>query len=111
MPGDAVELRPYAASDLDWLSGASAQVGGLRVVSRGVLHALPELPGHVAWRGAQRVGFVFHHLDGGECELVAIGAESRRGGVDRARRLEPQISQVGEFGIPIRHELGLEKVL
>ena len=159
--GPALDVRPYAAADLDWLAEASAEVGGLRVVSRGVLHVLPELPGFVAWRGGDRLGFVFHHVENAEAELVAIGASARhagvgtallaaceravhaagarrlwlittndnldalrfyqrrgfelvavhRGAVDRARELKPQISAVGDFGIPIRDEIELEKWL
>jgi ribosomal protein S18 acetylase RimI-like enzyme len=67
-------IRALGPGDHAWLADASPPVGGMQVVSRGVLHTLAELPGLVAERRGARVGFASYRIEGDACELVAIRA-------------------------------------
>jgi ribosomal protein S18 acetylase RimI-like enzyme len=90
-------LRPLEPGDAAWLKQGSAPIGGLEVVSRGVLHRLPDLPGLVAEAGGERVGFACYRPEGGACELVAIRALRERRGVGSAlvRAVEAAAARAG----------------
>ena len=157
-----VSLRPIEDADRPWLAADLEEWGMRRLVSRGRLtEDASVLPGFLAERDGERVGFVLLRQEGDELEVVAIrsseqwagigtpllGAaeeEARRLGcrrawlittndnldairfyqrrgwdlaalhrhaLDESRRLKPQIGDVGEYGIPLRHELELERLL
>jgi ribosomal protein S18 acetylase RimI-like enzyme len=80
----APTIRALSADDGAWLAEASEPLGGLEVVSRGTLHALTALPGVVALRGGERVGFACYRVSGPEAELVAIRAVAEGAGVGTA---------------------------
>lgn len=86
MSQKVVAIRPVEDSDRSWLRGARA-VGGDR-------HSL------VAGRGGRGLP---SRLPGG-WELVAL----HRDAVTAWRALKPEIPDVGDYGLPIRHELEFE---
>lgn len=43
-----------------------------RIVSRGVLHAVDDLPGFLAEEAGQPVGLLLYHMGSGECEVVVL---------------------------------------
>jgi GNAT superfamily N-acetyltransferase len=69
---------------------------------------------------AQRLGCVRAWLVTTNDDLDAIRFYQRRGwelaalhrdALDESRRLKPEISEVGEYGIPMRHELEFELLI
>jgi hypothetical protein len=65
------------------------------------------------------VGLLTYAITGDTLEVVTIAAfdrvrgfrltELRPGAVDRARETKPAIPELGEYGIPLRDELDLER--
>jgi GNAT superfamily N-acetyltransferase len=157
-----VSVRPVEDSDRDWLRETLAQLGQLRIVSRGRLSEDTEkLPGFLAERGGVKAGYALVRIENDELEVVALEALTRREGIGTAllaaaadearrarcargwlittndnldavrfyqrrgwdfvalhrdavtagRRLKPEIPMVGDYGLPIRHELEFELLL
>ncbi len=109
------------------------EFGGPFQARRGELIDVLALPGFVAERNGQLIGLVTYRRENNECELAFIAALERHQGIGTAlfetlreavadceriwlvttvnesrRRLKPQISTVGDFGIAVRDELELE---
>ncbi len=74
-----------------------ALVSRLRVEGVSVLRVITTNDNLDALRFYQRRGF----------RITAV----RPGAVDEARRVKPSISEIGEYGIPIRDEIELERLL
>jgi hypothetical protein len=109
-----VAIRPYRESDRPWAESLLDEFGGPLQARRGELIDVLALPGFTAERDGRPVGLLTYGRANGECELAFIAALERHGigspgAVDETReRLKPQISTVGDFGIPIRDEIELE---
>jgi ribosomal protein S18 acetylase RimI-like enzyme len=158
-----IDIRPIADGDRPWIERAMRdEWGSEAVVSRGRLTEQPSaLPGFVAERGGNRLGFVSLRDDGDEMEVLvlmcvvkyegagtallraaeeeavrrgsrrlwlittndnldAIRFYQRRGwelvalhrdALAESRRLKPDIAEIGDFGISLRHELEFEAPL
>jgi GNAT superfamily N-acetyltransferase len=162
VPPQLVSVRPVEDPDRDWLRETLAQLGQLRILSRGRLtENVARLQGFVAEREGAKVGYALTRIVGDELEVVALQAlnqwegigtalldaaadEARQAGCARAwlittndnldavrfyqrrgwdlialhrgavtagRHLKPEISEVGDYGLPIRHELEFELLL
>ncbi len=74
-----------------------ALISRLRVEGVSVLRVITTNDNLDALRFYQRRGF----------RITAV----RPGAVDEARRVKPSISEIGEYGIPIRDEIELERLL
>jgi len=84
--GDAdLTFRPLTLYTVRWVERLVAEhFGSPRVVSRGVLHQVRDLPGLIAVRAGEQVGLVQYHITHAELEIVTLIARSRRTGVGRA---------------------------
>jgi ribosomal protein S18 acetylase RimI-like enzyme len=76
-----VEVRPLTADDRQWVAPLAMRLWGSdRVVSRGRVWVLADLPGFAAFDGEQVVGLLTYRLEAGEMELVSIDSlEEGRG--------------------------------
>jgi ribosomal protein S18 acetylase RimI-like enzyme len=77
-------VRLIGPEDADWLRVAARSLGGVEVVGRRTVLSLLEIPGFVAVRDGERVGFACYRTVGGDCQLVAIRATRRGAGVGSA---------------------------
>ena len=79
-----IAIRRLVETDLDYISGGLVDhFGATQVVSRGKVHECLGLEGYVAWQGSERVGFVQHHIEGAEMEVVAIVSDKTGRGIGR----------------------------
>ena len=75
-----VEIRCLAAPDREWANALLRESwGGTLMVSRGQVHDLATLPGHLALAGDERVGLATYRIAGGECEVTSL--DSLREGI------------------------------
>lgn len=80
-----MRIRTRRANDRSWVESLlSEHFGSARLVSRGVLHDEPSLPGLVAERDGVPVGLVLYRIEPHECEVVVLIASVRREGIGRA---------------------------
>ena len=86
MSDRTITVRPVRESDREWLTDAVAEAWGSdRVVSRGrLIEHLSRLPGFVAERAGDLVGFAFLRLEGDELEVIALRSLEERQGVGTA---------------------------
>ncbi len=75
-------IRPVRDDELADLAVALSRTwGSSRIVSRGVVHDIEDLPCLLAVDGERRLGVAAYRLAGGECELVLLEAFERGAGV------------------------------
>lgn len=90
----AVNFRPLASADLDWVADTvSDYFGSPRVVSKGVLHDALGLRRLIAEQGSQPVGLLQYRIQGRECEVVILISVLQRRGI--ARRLIEAVIELG----------------
>ena len=83
-------FRPLTLYTVQWVEQLVAQqFGSPRVVSRGVLRQVRDLPGLLAVRDARQVGLVQYHIahskiGEADFEIVTLIARERRTGIGRA---------------------------
>jgi GNAT superfamily N-acetyltransferase len=65
-----------------------------KMVSRGVVHHLDELPGFAAIEGEKIVGIVTYHIEQGRCEIVSLDSFQENKGV--GSQLIEQVVQAAE---------------
>ena len=93
----AVAVRAIEPSDLEWVQAFCLKYSGaLRVVSRGILHQLDELPGFLGSLHGTPAALLTYHITTGGLEVVTLDAAQRDQGLgtslleaarDRAREL------------------------
>jgi GNAT superfamily N-acetyltransferase len=89
------ELRP---SDIPWAEDTvSEYFGSPRIVSRGVLHYVRDLPGFLAEEGSAPIGLVQYKLSAGQCEVVVLISTVQGQGIGRAllKRVTDQACEAG----------------
>lgn len=162
LQGKRARIRPVTPADRPWVNEAVEEhFGSTRIVSRGVVHDGPGLPGLVAVRDAVPCGLLLYAIRELEWEVVALISLVRRtgvatalvgalerlardagcrrlwlittndnrpaiefytgrgwclkavheGAVAEARRVKPEIPDLGHDGVPIRDELEFELLL
>jgi len=68
-----IKVRPLRESDRDWVSREMRKLWHSEIViSRGRVHHARDLPGYVAERQGQEVGFALYEINDDVCELVVI---------------------------------------
>lgn len=153
-----ITVRDKVADDNDWLYEViEDNWGSTKIVTRGRVHQVDQIPGLVAEKDGERVGLITYQIYGKECELITMNALEKGVGIgtlllDRlreiakendcrgiwlittndnvdamrfyqkkgfffvdvhrdaavtARRLKPEIPEIGLYGIPIRDEIEL----
>ena len=66
-------IRDASKSDHSWIENFyKERWGSNRVVSRGVMHDVPQLPGLIAWRRGGRVGLLTYQIVEKEFEIVTL---------------------------------------
>lgn len=68
-----VSIRPIIETDRHWvIDFYRRRWGSDRVVSRGVVHEIANLPGYIAWKGSQRVGSLTYAVSDRGIEIVTV---------------------------------------
>jgi GNAT superfamily N-acetyltransferase len=85
MTESAIDIRPLAPDDRNWAHALwTERWGSSRMVSRGVLFSLTDLPALVAWRGDVRAGVATYHIHDDDCELTSLDSVLEGVGVGTA---------------------------
>ncbi len=88
MPGDTaptIHVLPLAEADRPWANALlTERWGSTRMVTRGVVHDLTQLPGLIAWHGAERVGLLLYRPAGEAWEIVSLDSVLEGQGVGTA---------------------------
>jgi ribosomal protein S18 acetylase RimI-like enzyme len=80
-----IEVRQIEASNREWVGEfALAHIHSLRVVSRGVLHQVLELPGLIAWLDGVPTALLTFHVVAQDFEVVTLHAAQKRRGLGSA---------------------------
>ncbi len=80
-----ITIRDAAASDRDWIEDfIKKRWGSNRVVSAGVMHDVPQLPGFIAWRSGARVGLLTYQTVEKEFEIVTLDSVEEKVGIGSA---------------------------
>lgn len=80
-----LDIRPISPADRAWIGTIYEQRwGSNRVVSRGKLYTVSELPGFIAWSEAERVGLLTYHIAAEELEIVTLDSFEPQQGVGTA---------------------------
>jgi ribosomal protein S18 acetylase RimI-like enzyme len=77
-------VRMLGPEDAEWLRVAARPLGGVEVIGRRTVLSLLEIPGFVALRDGERVGFACYRTIEAETQLVGIRATRRGRGVGSA---------------------------
>lgn len=84
MAADSISTRPLTLYALQWVEQVvSEQFASPRVVSRGILHKVRDLPGLIAVRNGQQVGLLQYRIEDRELEVVILISLAPRTGVGR----------------------------
>ena len=68
-----VTIRSISPADINWISDFyKNRWNSTRVVSKGVLHEVPNLPGLIALKSGLRVGLLTSHIKDREFEIVTL---------------------------------------
>lgn len=85
MTQSAIEIRPLGPDDRAWAAALWAERwGSSRMVSRGTLFDLNDLPALVGWRGDARAGIATYHIRDDSCELTSLDSVIEGVGVGTA---------------------------
>jgi hypothetical protein len=111
-----VRVRAREAADLQAVERFLSGRDSLRVARLGRLERTLDHPALVAeGEGGEMAGVLTYVPGEAEAEILTLHAARQWGGagaVDRARtQLKPEIPPEGEYGIPLRDELVLEKAI
>ena len=84
-----ITIRDAAASDRGWKEDfIKKRWGSNRVVSSGVMHDVPQLPGFIAWRSGVRVGLLTYQTIEKEFEIVTLDSVEEKVGIGSAMILK-----------------------
>ena len=83
--GQSIQVRKISDKDQSWIKDFYInRWGSDRVVSRGVIRAVPLLPGFIAWKSGDRVGLLTYHIENNELEIVTLDSLAENVGVGSA---------------------------
>lgn len=81
----AVHIESISVNDQSWIYDIYQERWGTnKVVSKGVVHLVPSLPGFIAWKSSKRVGLLTYHLNSLEFEIVTLDSLKENIGVGSA---------------------------
>lgn len=73
MPEHSITVVEAGAADRAWIADLlTTRWGSTRMVSRGRLHEVPDLPALLAVRNSERVGLLSYHVEGDAGEIVVL---------------------------------------
>jgi GNAT superfamily N-acetyltransferase len=68
-----IQIQPVSLADRHWIRDfCTRRWGSDRIVARGVLFRVPELPGFLAWKAEIRLGLLTYHIDRTDLEIVTL---------------------------------------
>ena len=68
-----LDIKPVTPDDRVWIDQFYVQRwDSSRVVSRGRLYTVSELPGFIAWKSNTRIGLLTYHISAAEIEIVTL---------------------------------------
>jgi len=80
-----ISIHSINQSDKTWIEEFYLQRWSSdRVVTRGELYIVPELPGFVAWKSGIRIGLLTYHIAEGQVEIVTLDSLETNQGVGTA---------------------------
>lgn len=75
-------IHDTTQSDQPWIENFyKERWGSTRVVSRGVIHDVPQLPGFMAWRSGVRAGLLTYQIVEKEFEIVTLDSVEEKAGI------------------------------
>ena len=91
-----LKIRTATNSDWEWILKESEPIGGVQVVSLGVLHSLEDYEAIVAVEGGERKGFAVYRVVLPGVELLALRAVEQWTGIGTGllRELEERVKQL-----------------
>jgi N-acetylglutamate synthase-like GNAT family acetyltransferase len=79
------QVRPLNKGDHDWVVGLlNEHWGSTRIVSRGRVHQVDELPGFAAVEDDSPVGLVTYRIEGDQCEITTLNSLMEKEGIGTA---------------------------
>jgi GNAT superfamily N-acetyltransferase len=84
-----ISVQPITFADRNWIEEFYFQRWGSgRVVTRGTLYTVAELPGFIAWKGDTRIGLLTYRLSDDAVEIVTFDSVEPGRGIGTALILE-----------------------
>jgi ribosomal protein S18 acetylase RimI-like enzyme len=78
-------IHDITQSDQPWIKDFyNERWGSIRVISRGILHNVPHLPGFIAWKSSTRVGLLTYQITAEELEIITLDSAEENIGVGSA---------------------------
>ena len=79
---DRIHIKDVTKDDQDWIKHFyQDRWGSVRVVSKGILHDIPSLPGFIAWEYGERFGLLCYQIIGQNFEIVTLDSIVKNLGV------------------------------
>ena len=79
------QIRALNKADHDWVVGLlNEHWGSTRIVSRGRVHQVDELPGFAAVEDDRPVGLVTYRIEGDQCEITTLNSLMEKEGIGTA---------------------------
>lgn len=76
------QIRAKAPADMRWIiSYMKENWGSEKIVSRGRVHDVSELPGFIAIRDEQPAGIILYKVERNECEIVLLESFAQKIGI------------------------------
>ncbi len=70
-----IKIRSVSSEDLNWICALiEKEWGSTRVVSRGKVYYVDQLPGFIAIQEGEQVGLLTYKIEGKECEIITINS-------------------------------------
>jgi ribosomal protein S18 acetylase RimI-like enzyme len=80
-----LSIKPINPADKTWIEDFYMdRWGSQRVVTRGILYVVAELPGFIAWLSGKRTGLLTCHAADGEIEIITLDSLESNQGVGTA---------------------------
>ena len=80
-----MSIQPVDPEDKTWMEEFYLQRwGSQRVVTRGELYIVAELPGFIAWKSGIRIGLLTYHIADGQVEIITLDSLASNQGVGTA---------------------------
>ena len=79
---DQYKIRPIQDSDIPWIENIlTSEWGSTIIVTRGIIHKGDRLPGYIAERNDELLGFILYNIETENCEIIALNTVEKGIGV------------------------------
>jgi ribosomal protein S18 acetylase RimI-like enzyme len=93
-----IKIRSLEENDKEWLKRLIiSEWASIKVVTRGIVHFVDNLPGYIAIQDNQKVGLITFRISEDECEIITLNSIKDNIGIGTAllEELENYISSIG----------------